>query len=173
MKKILATLAACALALATATAAEAAPRQTMTTTYVTGYSMQDNDPAGSRAIAYSQLWGFKTRHQQAGGDGTYANPITLAVSPGRYAPGTRIYMPHVDRFFVVEDSCASCGAKSSWVDMYVGGTMSDPTSKVDACMAQLTGNYRMVVNPTRYHKVVKGPLYNSRTDTCAKVTVRG
>jgi hypothetical protein len=173
MKKILATLAACALALTTATAAEAAPSRTNTAAYVTGYSMQDNDPAGSRAIAYSQLWGFKTRHQQAGGDGTYGNPITLAVSPGRYAPGTRVYMPHVDRYFVVEDSCASCGAKSTWVDMYVGGTMSDPKSKVDACMAKLTGNYRMVVHPPRNHKVVRGPLYNSRTDTCARVTVNG
>ncbi len=79
--------------------------------YTTGYGWWDNTPPGSSTISYPVI------HSVAGGTGTYANPITLAVGhscPGtctssndtpEFAPGTIWYIPNFRRYFIVEDSC--------------------------------------------------------------------
>jgi hypothetical protein len=46
---------------------------TITTAFTTAFTWFDNTPPGSGAICCSQV------HQTAGGTGTYADPITLAV----------------------------------------------------------------------------------------------
>ena len=50
-------------------------------------------------------------HKQAGGTGTFADPITVAV-PGHqgdmdWQPGTKFYLPSVQRYVMVEDSGAA------------------------------------------------------------------
>jgi hypothetical protein len=79
--------------------------------YTTGYGWWDNTPPGSSTISYPVI------HTTAGGTGTYANPITLAVGhscPGactssndtpEFSPGTIWYIPNFRRYFIVEDSC--------------------------------------------------------------------
>jgi hypothetical protein len=134
--------------------------------FITGYTIHDNDPAGSKEIAYSKDWNNATIHTEAGGAGTYDDPITLAAQEGDYAPGTRFYLPHVDRYFMLEDTCANCGDKAEWIDMWIGGEMSDSAAATDACARALTGDIEFWVNPQRGLPVSTGPLFNSQTDKC-------
>lgn len=88
--------------------ADGATSQVIKTAYVTGYSYFDNTPPGSATIAFPNA-----QHKVAGGTGTYANPITLAVGwslvGGKevpdYAPGTRFYLPFLKKYVRVEDEC--------------------------------------------------------------------
>src|SRR6478735_2193221 len=76
-------------------------------TYITAYTWYDNTPEGSPDISHPVL------HRKAGGTGSYADPVTIAVghslATGRdvldFPAGTRIYLPHVRRYFIVEDTC--------------------------------------------------------------------
>lgn len=49
------------------------------------------------------------------GKGTFDDPNTFATaardagSPAEFAPGTRIYVPEVRKYFVMEDQCYECG----------------------------------------------------------------
>jgi len=147
-----------------------APSGSTRTGFVTGYSTSDNDPQWSKSIAYSSAWDSRTIHPEAGGTGTYDDPVTIAAQAGDYAPGTRFYVPHVDRYFMLEDTCASCGEKPEWVDMFIGGEVGDDPAKLDSCMASLTGTFAFEVNPPQGRHVVAGPLFNSATDTCYKPT---
>lgn len=139
------------------------------TGYITGYSMQDNDPQWSKSIAYAKSYGYPTIHEEASGTGTYDDPVTLAAKAGAYYPGTRFYLPHVDRYFMIEDSCASCD-RPEWLDMYIGGNQGDSVKAMDECMASLTGNHKFILDPPRGLPVVSGPIFNSATDTCYKPT---
>ncbi|MDT7772734.1 MAG: hypothetical protein QOC67_1658, partial [Pseudonocardiales bacterium] len=61
------------------------------TIWLTGYSWQDNTPPGSSIVGEPVL------HKQADGQGTFADPITVAV-PGHegkmaWQPGTKFYLP--------------------------------------------------------------------------------
>ena len=47
------------------------------------------------------------RHGEAGGNGTYANPITLASDPQEVSVGTIVYYPPLKKYIVMEDDCAS------------------------------------------------------------------
>jgi hypothetical protein len=138
----------------------------MSNAFVTGYGWPDNDPPGT-AISSPSI------HTGAGGTGTYADPITIAVgfvgSTKDYATGTRFYIPNVRRYFIVEDSCAAChntpSGSSTWVDMWVGGNGSD-NSGVLACENALTGNHTIIRNPDANRVVVPGALFNGTTKTC-------
>ncbi|MGX5360033.1 LGFP repeat-containing protein [Kocuria sp. KH4] len=151
---------------AAAPSSTASSGATSTTGFITGYTIHDNDPAGSKAIAYSSAWEDRAVHSEAGGTGTYADPITLAAQIGDYAPGTRFYLPHVKRYFVLEDTCADCGQKPEWIDMWIGGDPSDSAAATTRCAESLTGYHDFEVHPPAGRPVVTGPLFNSATDTC-------
>jgi hypothetical protein len=135
--------------------------------YITGYGWPDNSPPGT-AISDPII------HRGAGGVGTYADPITIAVgyvgSARDYPPGTRFYIPNVRRYFIAEDTCGSChstpAGSSTWVDMWVGGDGSN-NAGVLACQNKLTGNHTIIRNPDANRVVVPGSLYNSSTGTCS------
>lgn len=124
--------------------------------YITAYGWPDNDPAGT-AIANPVI------HKGAGGVGTFADPITIAVYKGVYAPGTKLYVPNVRRYFIVEDTCSSCSRVPSgvtvWVDMWAGGNGTDD-SGVLACENAVTGNFTIIKNPDANRAVVPGALWN-------------
>ncbi|HVO03226.1 MAG TPA: hypothetical protein VMT54_13560, partial [Candidatus Cybelea sp.] len=67
--------------LETALIPASAPQKTFLA-YITGYTYWTNAPASSTAIAMPVI------HRSAGGQGTYADPITLAV--GRSKTGGKI-----------------------------------------------------------------------------------
>jgi hypothetical protein len=135
--------------------------------FVTGYGWPDNSPAGT-AISNPII------HQGAGGVGTYADPITIAVgyvgTARDYPAGTRFYIPNVRRYFIAEDTCAACHNKpagaSTWVDMWVGGNGTN-NAGVLACENTLTGNHTIIVSPDANRPVVSGALFNGTTGTCA------
>ena len=119
--------------------------------YLTGYSYWDNTPRGSAQIARPVV------HRQAGGIGTYSDPITVAVghskSAGRsrmdFPTGTRFYFPNLQKYGIVEDLCGDgprpqngpchSGYRGlAWLDIYVGGRSTGEAAS-NQCMRSITG----------------------------------
>lgn len=155
--------AALAVGCTSAASAQAAPPQarpaapassgTTLSVYVTFYGAADNDPPGSAAIAFPGL------HRKASGVGTWADPITFATAYHRtYPPGTRIYVPRLQKYFVMEDGC-DCDQPRDHVDLWAGGVGND--QGVVRCEDRLTldGFEKVVRNPDRYRAVNTRPLY--------------
>src|SRR5215510_1704861 len=73
--------------------------------FLTLYGFFDNSPPGL-AIAHPVI------HSGAGGKGTFADPISFAVAPqvqNVMKPGTKIYIPSLQKYFIMEDDCTSSG----------------------------------------------------------------
>ncbi|NKQ58889.1 hypothetical protein HFP15_39205 [Amycolatopsis sp. K13G38] len=123
---------------------------------ITFYAAADNDPPGSTAIAFSRSGGAPTPHDTAGGTGTFADPLTFAAADGEFPPGTRIYVPEVQRYFVLEDTCANC--TGTHIDLWTGPATD--TGVLD-CEDQLTpdGPGLYEIDPPPGLPVVAGDLY--------------
>jgi hypothetical protein len=90
---------------------------------ITLYGYPDNDPPNSDAIAFPRSDGYTTLHDHAAGTGDWKDPITFAAGDrllARHPVGTRIYVPYLEKYFILEDSCASCSS-ATWVDLWIGG----------------------------------------------------
>lgn len=126
--------------------------------WLTGYSWQDNTPPGSSKVGEPVL------HQVADGTGTFADPITVAT-PGHkgnqeWKPGTKFYLPTVQRYVIVEDSGAADApaGTDAHLDMWSAG--QDGTKQdVNACMASFTGKVPAQLNPPDGLPVMAGPIY--------------
>src|SRR5690349_9643893 len=76
----------------------------LTDVYITAYTWFDNTPQGSPDISHPVL------HRAAGGTGTFSDPVTIAVGHSLETgkdvldvpAGTRMYIPNVRRYFIVE-----------------------------------------------------------------------
>ncbi len=166
MKLLLAVLAMTSVVAA----APASSERVIRTAYLTGYSYYDNTPPGSATIAYPNA-----QHKVAGGTGSYANPITLAVGWHRsngpqWAPGTRFYLPFLRKYVRVEDQCgdraqygpcyrldqADRGA-TTWIDVWVDGR---GYSRADSerCMRTITRIHTVVYQPRATYPVHKGSI---------------
>lgn len=141
---------------------------TNATVKITFYGAWDNDPPGSRDIAYPQI------HDKAGGTGTYADPLTFAspAGDGAYEPGQVIYVPFVEKYFIKEDQCAvswtapeGCGAVTM-VDLYVGNPSEQEA--VVQCENSLTpgGDTEIIVDPPSNLTVSSKKLWDEATGTC-------
>lgn len=140
--------------------------------FITAYSWHDNTPAGSHSISNPIL------HKTAGGTGTYDDPVTVAVGHSRdtgtdvldIPAGTRIYVPGVRRYFIVEDTCGdgpspqdgpchsgaeAYGNASLWIDLWIGGA-GESALFVHRCAADITGVKAAVLNPGRNYAVASG-----------------
>src|SRR5258705_11202427 len=98
-------LAASALAAALTLGAGGSAAYAATTqqTFITFYGWWDNTPPGGD-IAHPQI------HSTAGGKGTFADPITFATASAELSPGTKVWVPRVGKYFIMEDSCQECEA---------------------------------------------------------------
>lgn len=149
------------------------------TAYITGYSYWDNTPPGSAAIAKPVI------HRKAGGKGTYSDPVTIAVGyrlvGGRakldFPAGTRFYLPHLQRYAIVEDicgdgptphltGCARGNGGHPWLDIYVDGSRVGAAAAND-CMYRLTGFHQIIINPGKGYPVSAGPIAESGCSTSA------
>lgn len=126
--------------------------------WLTGFSWQDNTPPGSAKVSKPVL------HEQAGGQGTFEDPITVAV-PGKgggiWKAGAKFYLPTVRRYVIVEDTGASAApsGQDGHLDMWIGGR-GGTRSATDACMDKITGkNVLAELNPPPDRPVLKGPIY--------------
>jgi len=128
------------------------------TIWLTGYSWQDNTPPGSSVVGEPVL------HKQADGQGTFADPITVAV-PGHegkmaWQPGTKFYLPTVRRYVIVEDSGAAKqpAGTDTHLDMWIGG--QDGTKQAtDDCENTFTGRVPAQVDPPGNLPVMAGPIF--------------
>jgi hypothetical protein len=126
--------------------------------WLTGYSYQDNTPRRSSIVSHPIL------HKQAGGTGTYADPITVASSGTKddmaFKAGTRFYLPSVKRYVIVEDSGASKAPADDdgHLDMWVDG-QGGSKSASDKCMDAITSTSAQAIeNPPPNEPVMPGPI---------------
>lgn len=128
------------------------------TIWLTGYSWQDNTPPGSSIVGEPVL------HKEAGGQGTFADPLTVAVTGHEgdmdWQPGTKFYLPTVQRYVIVEDSGAAKepAGTDTHLDMWIGG--EDGTKQAtDDCENQLTGKVPAQLNPPDKLPVMAGSIF--------------
>ena len=111
----------------------AQPNGWVETAWLTGYSLEDNSPPGTRATSSGRT---------AGGTGTFDDPITLAVGYDDFAVGTVFYVPLVRAYFVVEDRCGACSDPTDegdyTIDLWVGSDWDN------SCMYAITGPHTVV-----------------------------
>src|SRR5258708_1920556 len=130
---------------------------------VTSYGYNDNDDGnghyGTAVIAYPQI------HSQATEDlGTYNAPVTFATDQNEFAPGTIIYVPHLEKYFIMEDGCVEC--TSDWnngnyhVDLWMGPASWQPEPALNDCEGSITGNFDIVVNPDPGLAVDTNPMFS-------------
>ncbi len=171
--------AACLIVISVLVALQASPAQAATTqqTFLTFYGWWDNTPPGGD-ISFPKL------HSSAGGKGTFADPITFATAKAELAPGTKVWVPRVKKYFIMEDSCQECGEDWSGhgpnggpglrhIDLWIGGKGGSPFDAID-CEDALT-HYNadgtptlepVVVNPSPNEQVDPTPLFNTSTGAC-------
>jgi hypothetical protein len=154
-----------------AAAASAATGEIRFSAYTTGYAALDNTPGGSTR---TNLGGHAG---DAGGTGTYHDPITLAVGHsiingqdiGDYPYGTRFYVPNLRKYFTAADSCGDgntpqngpCHSGFSghvWLDIYVGGSLQ---SAVLNCEESITDLHLVIQNPAANYSVVPGAVFDT------------
>jgi|SRR5579883_893884 len=138
---------------------------------VTLYGWPDNSPPGN-AIAFPKNGGNPTIHNVATAGGTFAKPGTFATDAAEHKPGTIIYVPAVQKYFIMEDECVQCD--SDWnngrhrhVDLWLGGNPPANVNDVINCEDKLTQTSgTIIVNPASTEPVSSKPLYNSKTNAC-------
>lgn len=151
------------LPTSTATPTATATSTTNATMYITYYGWPDNDPAGN-AIAYPKSDGYPVIHEGAGGTGTYDNPVTFAAKIGRFPIGTKIYVPYIKKYVILEDTCASC--TTNWIDIWIEGN-GQYNDKVISCEEYWTkNNVPVEINPSPNREVSTSPLFDSSTGVC-------
>jgi hypothetical protein len=140
--------------------------------YTTGYTWWDNNPPGSAAISDPVI------HAVAGGNGTYADPITVAVdfkgSTGtvhQFAPGTIFYIPNLRAYFIAEDTTVeyqsvntaahvdpTLGPSNPHLDLWSDGR-TKTSGQADACVQSFTNTGILIIqNPQSNYAVIAGTL---------------
>src|SRR5712692_6248061 len=84
---------------------------------MTFYGWPDNDPPGN-TTAYPHSQFPSAIHDSAGGTGTYVDPITMASDPAEWPVGTKLYVPFLRKYVVMEDLCAQCVADWQQAHIY-------------------------------------------------------
>jgi hypothetical protein len=122
--------------------------QEVVSSYVTFYGFDDNDDGnpthlGTGIISNATLHGFANEDL-----GTYQRPGTLATDANFLTPGTKVYVPALERYYVMEDTCVECSEDWSQskphVDLYVSGTGPE----LAECEDQLTmERAKIIIDP--------------------------
>eukprot|EP00026_Physarum_polycephalum_P020104 Phypoly_transcript_22479.p1 GENE.Phypoly_transcript_22479~~Phypoly_transcript_22479.p1 ORF type:complete len:188 (+),score=36.94 Phypoly_transcript_22479:55-564(+) len=132
--------------------AHASPR-TINNVLITSYGWNDNDDGsggyGNDIIAFPDV-----KHGHAvETQGTYNDPCTFATNTKEIPKGTRIYVPHVQKYYILEDECAECD--SDWskgryhVDLWIGpNKATEPAGPLYNCEGAITrDSATIIVNP--------------------------
>jgi len=121
--------------------------------YVTFYGFDDNSPP-SADIAYPKDQGYPTVHNLATeGSGAYNDPVTFATDKNEIPIGSIIYVPFLEKYFVMEDDCTECDHNWSrhhkyHVDLWMGPQFHSPPNALYACENKLTRSATAIVlNP--------------------------
>jgi hypothetical protein len=139
---------------------------------MTFYGWPDNDPPGN-AIAYPHSQFPSAIHESAGGTGTYVDPITMASDPAEWPVGTKMYVPFLRKYVVMEDLCAQC--VTDWqqahiyhIDVWMNSNAtSGQGPALRQCQNSWTQNAAVTeVNPPPDRMVDLRPLFDPATNTC-------
>lgn len=140
------------------------------TSFITSYGSKDNCPPGG-AIAYPK--GAGGIHNEAGGTGTSADPISLASAKKAIPVGSVVYIPRWKKYFIMEDDCEGCiyewdDHKKYHVDLWVGTDAVPPAPNVlIPCENAITSQAETVtLDPPLDLPVDTTPLYDPATDKC-------
>ncbi|TCO53098.1 discoidin domain-containing protein [Actinocrispum wychmicini] len=165
------------LVLMSAFANAPANAETTQPTFLTFYGWWDNTPPGGD-ISYPQI------HSTAGGTGTFADPITFATATAELKAGTKVWVPRVRKYFIMEDGCDECGQDWSGhgpnggpglrhIDLWLGGKGGSAMDAID-CEDALT-HYNdngtpvmepVVVDPPSNENYDPAPIFNTSTGEC-------
>jgi|SRR3989344_2112408 len=130
---------------------------------VTFYGWTDNDPPG-KTIAYPKNRYSQALHQEAGGVGSLADPVTLAVKKDAWKVGTRFYLPYLKKYGIVEDLCANCEDNHLDVWMESNGNFPD---QLLACENKWTKRREVVeIDPSANHSVDLRPFFDINEGSC-------
>jgi 3D (Asp-Asp-Asp) domain-containing protein len=156
----------------------------------TSFGFPDNDDGsghyGTAVIAFPKSDGYPTIHNQATeGTGTYNDPITFAAYIGdtegdnaTFPPGTRIYVPFLHKYFILEDQCAGCNnvknGNAYHIDLWLGPSQpgaNDTEQSIVSCEGQIThDSVTIIMNPTTTHPVDTTPIYKNGQCTVKQYT---
>eukprot|EP00483_Globobulimina_turgida_P000302 UN00302 len=131
----------------------------------TFYGARDNCPPGGD-IAYPDL------HKEAGGNGTYIDPITYAGCRKATKPGTRIYVSFVQKYFIMEDDCEECdedwNRNEKWhFDLWMGPDALTAGPNLITCEDAMTKEKtQVIIDPDEGLTVNTKPLFNGNTLEC-------
>ena len=159
----LAILAVCSLGLLLCQFSAGDAAQTVSS-YVTFYGFDDNDD-GNPSHTGTSVISNPTVHKVATEDlGSYAHPGTLAADKKFLPPGTIVYVPALQRYYVMEDTCRECSQdwanKKNHIDIFVAGT----GPALAACENRLTMEKAdIVINPPSDLPVKQGSACGSQT----------
>ncbi|MEP7160232.1 MAG: hypothetical protein ABI746_03950 [Dermatophilaceae bacterium] len=154
-----------------------APAGTTLRVFLTGYTWYDNTPAGSAVLSHPVV------HASAGGSGTWGDPLSLAVGHSLATgsdvldlpAGTRVYLPSLARYAVVEDTCGdgpspqsmACHIRPAGTDLHLDVWLNGSGAGADAaaaCAQQVTDIVQAIVSPGPGLPVRSGPV--SRAGGC-------
>lgn len=161
---------AVATAAPTHSAASAQPASTTSDMYVTLYGALDNTPPGSTDIAYPVI------HSQAGGTGTYDDPVTFATDKDELPVGTKVYYPYLKKYFIMEDDCTECdedwtgqgpdgGPNYRHIDLWAGDSENQAILSCENSLTQ-NGQVPVVVDPPSDETVDTTPIFDTSTNQC-------
>lgn len=145
--------------------------------FFTFYGWWDNTPPGGD-IAYPKI------HDTAGGVGSYTDPITFAAATAAAPAGTKIWVPRVKKYFIMEDGCDECnqdwngagpngGPKLYHFDLWLGGQGGNPFDAIN-CEDALT-HYNtdgsatledVVIDPPSTEPYDSTAVFNTQTGAC-------
>jgi len=119
---------------------------TINNVLITSYGYDDNSPP-SAEIAFP---GLHSEAEETNGE--YSNPCTFASNSAEFPPGTIIYVPHVQKYYIMEDDCTECDEDWSngkhHVDLWIGPDSSSNSNALYACEDAVTVNNGQVIkNP--------------------------
>jgi hypothetical protein len=133
------------------------------TVRVTSFGFNDNDDGnghfGTAVIAYPTVHSHATESS-----GRFDDPITFASDAGEFAPGTMIYVPYLQKYFVMEDGCVACSEASdngiAHVDLWMGPSSRQPETVLRNCQNAITRSSATIeVSPKLGRPVDTTPMF--------------
>jgi hypothetical protein len=147
--------------------------QKAVSSHVTFYGFDDNDDGDPVHLGTDVISNAAVRNSANEDLGTYERPGTLATDASFLGPGTKVYVPALGRYYVMEDTCVECS--EDWlqnkphVDLYVCGTGPE----LAACEERLTmESAKIVIDPPPDLPIKPGSACNVDTITAPAIGAR-